>query len=92
MSPLPRHAGLRGLRRAARTLRRASLARDDAHCLSAAEEDDAWLERYLVCSKNSLERAKRGLDCYFTVRAEAPAIFADRDPDAAAFKRTFDFT
>ena len=45
-----------------------------------------------MCSKNSLERAKRGLDCYFTVRSEAPAIFADRDPDAAAFKRTFDFT
>ncbi|KAJ1525647.1 hypothetical protein ONE63_008865 [Megalurothrips usitatus] len=66
--------------------------RDQPHLPDLSDEDDPWLERYLVCSKNSMERAKRGLDCYFTVRSEAPTIFADRDSDAAAFKRTFDFT
>ncbi|XP_034239588.1 alpha-tocopherol transfer protein-like [Thrips palmi] len=66
--------------------------RDEPHLPDLTDEDDAWLERYLVCSKNSLERAKRGLDCYFTVRSEAPGIFADRDSESAAFKRTFDFT
>ncbi|KAK3927692.1 Alpha-tocopherol transfer protein-like [Frankliniella fusca] len=65
---------------------------DQPHLPDVPEEDLPWLERYLVCSKNSLERAKRGLDCYFTVRSEAPAIFADRDSDTSAFKRTFDYT
>jgi len=39
-----------------------------------------------------MAKAKKGLECYFSVRSAAPDIFSDRDPDTKAFKRTFDYT
>jgi hypothetical protein len=42
--------------------------------------EDARLERFLYGCKLSVERAKRVLDTYYTVRATVPEFFRDRDP------------
>ncbi|KAG8249916.1 hypothetical protein J6590_009045 [Homalodisca vitripennis] len=42
--------------------------------------DNETLEKFLIHSKNSLERAKSKLDCYYTARATIPDMFHDRDP------------
>ncbi|XP_024082630.1 alpha-tocopherol transfer protein-like [Cimex lectularius] len=47
---------------------------------------DEWLENYLICCKNSVERAKENLDMYFTSKIIVPEVFTHRDPLQEAFK------
>ena len=44
--------------------------------LSVPDEFDPWLIRFLLGSKNSLQRAKEYLDKYCTIRALLPHRFA----------------
>ncbi|XP_039291751.1 alpha-tocopherol transfer protein-like isoform X2 [Nilaparvata lugens] len=46
----------------------------------SGENVDAWLENYLITCKNSLERAKDGLDIYFSLKSLIPEVFMNRDP------------
>lgn len=55
-----------------------------------AEHVDEWLENLLITNKNSLERAKETLDCYFTVRVVIPEVFTVRDPLLPAVQKSFD--
>ncbi|KAK7580467.1 hypothetical protein V9T40_001096 [Parthenolecanium corni] len=41
-------------------------------------KDTEWLTHFLLCCKNSLERAKQKLDAYFTTKALNPSIFTKR--------------
>ncbi|KAG8242344.1 hypothetical protein J6590_067800 [Homalodisca vitripennis] len=59
-------------------------------CPGAAEHVDQWLENYLISNKNSLERAKEGLDCYFSVRVLVPEVFTMRDPLLEAVQKSFE--
>uniref|UniRef100_A0A1B6LUA8 CRAL-TRIO domain-containing protein n=1 Tax=Graphocephala atropunctata TaxID=36148 RepID=A0A1B6LUA8_9HEMI len=54
------------------------------------EHVDQWLENYLISNKNSLERAKEGLDCYFSVRVLVPEVFTMRDPLLQAVQKSFE--
>ncbi|XP_054286488.1 alpha-tocopherol transfer protein-like [Macrosteles quadrilineatus] len=54
------------------------------------EHVDQWLENYLISSKNSLQRAKEGLDCYFSVRTIIPEVFTLRDPLLPAVQKSFE--
>lgn len=54
------------------------------------EHVDKWLENYLIVNKNSLERAKEGLDCYFSVRVLIPEVFTVRDPLLPAVQKNFE--
>lgn len=42
--------------------------------------DEKTLEKFLIHSKNSLERAKSKLDKYYSARATVADMFHDRDP------------
>ncbi|XP_075230322.1 retinol-binding protein pinta-like [Lycorma delicatula] len=46
----------------------------------SGENVDQWLENYLITCKNSLERAKDGLDVYFSLKSLVPEVFSNRDP------------
>lgn len=46
----------------------------------SGENADQWLENYLITCKNSLERAKDGLDVYFSLKSLIPEVFSNRDP------------
>ncbi|CAH0588080.1 unnamed protein product [Chrysodeixis includens] len=54
--------------------------------------DDILLRRFLTSCHFSLERAKRTIDHFFTVRASAPDLFCKRDPWAPEIKRVFEIT
>ncbi|KAE8741773.1 hypothetical protein FOCC_FOCC012721 [Frankliniella occidentalis] len=45
------------------------------HLPKLTEEEDDWLCRYLLACKNSLERAKRRIEYFFTVQAMWPDYF-----------------
>lgn len=51
--------------------------------------DDRLLARFLHCSDGSLERTKATLDLFFTLRANAPEFFSDRDPQALRVQQVF---
>lgn len=42
--------------------------------------DSDVLEKFLIHSKNSLERAKGKLESYYSARSTVPDMFQDRDP------------
>ncbi|XP_026740971.1 alpha-tocopherol transfer protein-like [Trichoplusia ni] len=54
--------------------------------------DDILLRRFLTSCHFSLERAKRLIDHFFTVRASAPDLFCKRDPWSPEIKRVFEIT
>ncbi|XP_028043631.1 alpha-tocopherol transfer protein-like [Bombyx mandarina] len=56
------------------------------------EVDDILLLRFLSSAKYSLEKAKKTIDLFFTVRSNAPELFCKRDPWAPEIKRIFDVT
>ncbi|KAL1122509.1 hypothetical protein AAG570_002840 [Ranatra chinensis] len=50
---------------------------------------DNFIKAFLVASKNSLEKCKKKIDKYFTVRSQMPHILQSRDPiNVAAFRHT----
>jgi len=51
---------------------------------------DEWLENYLICCKNSVERVKECLDMYFTSKIILPEVFTKRDPLQPGILRSFD--
>ncbi|XP_014259292.1 alpha-tocopherol transfer protein-like [Cimex lectularius] len=55
-----------------------------------AFEDDGRLMTFLRGCKFSLEKTKKKLDMYFTMRAAVPEFFANRDPTRTEFKQVFD--
>ncbi|KDR19511.1 Alpha-tocopherol transfer protein-like [Zootermopsis nevadensis] len=50
------------------------------------EIDDARLERWLIRCKNSMEKVKKSLDLYYTVRTTVPEIMTGWDTNADWFK------
>jgi len=52
--------------------------------------DEVWLRNFLLRCKNSVERAKERLDTYYTVRANMPEIYSDRDPSCKEIEDVFD--
>lgn len=53
-------------------------------------EDDQRILTFLRGCKFSLEKTKRKLDMYFTMRAAVPEFFADRDPTRKELKDVMD--
>ncbi|KAJ0175100.1 hypothetical protein K1T71_009241 [Dendrolimus kikuchii] len=56
------------------------------------EVDEIMLRRFLVSCNYSLERAKRTIDLFFTIRSTAPELFCKRDPWAPEIRRVFEIT
>ncbi|KAL0870640.1 hypothetical protein ABMA27_005598 [Loxostege sticticalis] len=54
--------------------------------------DELLLRRFLNSCGHSLERAKRTIDLFFTIRSNAPEIFFKRDPWAPEIQRVFQIT
>ncbi|XP_073996332.1 alpha-tocopherol transfer protein-like [Rhodnius prolixus] len=53
-------------------------------------EDDGRIMTFLRGCKFSLEKTKRKLDMYFTMRAAVPEFFSNRDPTRKEFKEVMD--
>lgn len=51
--------------------------------------DDGRIMTFLRGCKFSLEKTKRKLDMYFTMRTAVPEFFSDRDPTKAEMKDVF---
>jgi len=45
--------------------------------------DRVWLRHFLIGRKNNLQRTKKVLESYFTIRVEIPELFDDMTSDAA---------
>ncbi|XP_061719876.1 alpha-tocopherol transfer protein-like [Cydia pomonella] len=56
------------------------------------EVDEILLRRFLHSCRYSIERAKRTLDLFFTIRSNAPELFCKRDPWAPEIRRVFEIT
>ncbi|KAM3965553.1 alpha-tocopherol transfer protein-like [Aphomia sociella] len=56
------------------------------------EVDEILLRRFLASCGYSLERTKRTIDLFFTIRSNAPEIFANRDPWSPEIRRVFQIT
>ncbi|XP_026326024.1 alpha-tocopherol transfer protein-like isoform X2 [Hyposmocoma kahamanoa] len=54
--------------------------------------EDILLRRFLSSCKYSLERTKRTIDFFFTIRSTAPELFCNRDPWAPEVRRVFEIT
>lgn len=54
--------------------------------------DEIILRRFLTSCNYSLERAKRTIDLFFTIRSTAPELFCKRDPWAPEIRRVFEVT
>ncbi|KAI8434339.1 hypothetical protein MSG28_012407 [Choristoneura fumiferana] len=54
--------------------------------------DELLLRRFLHSCRYSIERAKRTIDLFFTVRSNAPELFCKRDPWAPEIRRCFEIT
>ncbi|VEN56902.1 unnamed protein product [Callosobruchus maculatus] len=52
--------------------------------------DDNLLKRFLQCSKNSIEQSKSLIELFYTVRSQAPEIFANRDPKQPELQMIFE--
>nr|CAI5854869.1 unnamed protein product [Callosobruchus analis] len=52
--------------------------------------DDNLLKRFLQCSKNSIEKSKNLIELFYTVRSQAPEIFANRDPKQPELQMIFE--
>lgn len=44
--------------------------------------DRTWLKHFLIGRKNNLQRTKKVIESYFTVRVEIPELFDDMTSDA----------
>ncbi|XP_049872144.1 alpha-tocopherol transfer protein-like [Pectinophora gossypiella] len=54
--------------------------------------DELLLRRFLASCHYSLERTKRTIDFFFTLRSTAPELFCKRDPWAPEIRRVFEIT
>jgi hypothetical protein len=45
-----------------------------------ARTDDQFLVTFLRATKYSLEKAKKKIDCFYTLRTHIPELMLDRDP------------
>ncbi|XP_075979371.1 alpha-tocopherol transfer protein-like [Anticarsia gemmatalis] len=54
--------------------------------------EDILLRRFLTSCGHSMERAKRTIDLFFTIRANGPELFCKRDPWSAEIRRVFEIT
>ncbi|GBP34431.1 Alpha-tocopherol transfer protein-like [Eumeta japonica] len=54
--------------------------------------DDVLLRRFVLSCGKSLERAKRSIDLFFTIRSNSPEIFSKRDPFSPEIRRVFEVT
>lgn len=54
--------------------------------------DDQFVRRFLHCCDHSLERTKNLLDLCYTVRSQAPELFANRDPTSSAIQNILKIT
>lgn len=51
--------------------------------------DDHLIERFLTVCDGSLEKTKLTMDLFFSLRADAPEFFCDRDPLSPAMQEVF---
>lgn len=54
--------------------------------------EDVLLRRFFTSCGYSLERAKRTIDFFFTIRSTAPELFCKRDPWSPEIRRVFEIT
>ncbi|CAG9790937.1 unnamed protein product [Diatraea saccharalis] len=54
--------------------------------------DEVLLKRFILSCGYSIERAKRSLDLFFTIRSNAPELFCMRDPWSQEIRRAFEVT
>ncbi|CAK1580975.1 unnamed protein product [Parnassius mnemosyne] len=54
--------------------------------------EDVLLRRFFASCGYSLERAKRTIDFFFTLRSTAPELFCKRDPWSPEIRRVFEIT
>ncbi|XP_028158141.1 alpha-tocopherol transfer protein-like [Ostrinia nubilalis] len=54
--------------------------------------DELLLRRFLASCGHSLERTKRTIDLFFTIRSNAPEVFFKRDPWSPEIQRVFQIT
>ncbi|XP_076258482.1 alpha-tocopherol transfer protein-like isoform X2 [Rhynchophorus ferrugineus] len=52
--------------------------------------DDNLLRRFLHTCNNSIEQTKTLIDLFYTIRAQIPEIFSNRDPASMELKEIFD--
>ncbi|CAG9566044.1 unnamed protein product [Danaus chrysippus] len=53
---------------------------------------DVLLRRFYVSCDRSMERVKRTIDLFFTIRSTAPELFLKRDPWSPEIQRVFEIT
>ncbi|KAJ8714605.1 hypothetical protein PYW07_002830 [Mythimna separata] len=56
------------------------------------EVDDILLLRFLTSCRFSMERAKKTIDLFFTIRSNGPELFCKRDPWSPEIRRVFEIT
>lgn len=44
--------------------------------------DRVWLKHFLIGRKNNLQRTKKCIEAYFTIRVELPELFTDMTSDS----------
>lgn len=54
-----------------------------------SDNEDLWLENYLLLNKNNVERTKSNLDTYFKIRTLVPEAFESRHPLAEDMDQSF---
>ncbi|XP_011560622.3 alpha-tocopherol transfer protein-like [Plutella xylostella] len=54
--------------------------------------EEVLLRRFVVSCGFNLERAKKTIDLFFTIRSNAPELFLKRDPCAPEIRRVFEIT
>ncbi|XP_045513297.1 alpha-tocopherol transfer protein-like [Pieris brassicae] len=54
--------------------------------------EDVLLHRFYLSCHKSLERAKRTMDLFFTMRSSTPDLFCKRDPCSAEIRKVFEIT
>ncbi|XP_072938111.1 alpha-tocopherol transfer protein-like [Epargyreus clarus] len=54
--------------------------------------EDVLLRRFYTSCGRNMERIKRTIDLFFTIRSTAPELFCKRDPWSAEIRRVFEIT
>ncbi|XP_050350319.1 alpha-tocopherol transfer protein-like [Nymphalis io] len=54
--------------------------------------EDVLLRRFYISCGQSMERVKRTIDLFFTMRSTAPELFLQRDPWSPQIRRVFEIT
>ncbi|XP_075234595.1 uncharacterized protein LOC142332196 isoform X2 [Lycorma delicatula] len=55
-------------------------------------DEKKWLTNYLTLCKNSIEKAKIGIDLYFKLRTTLPELFENRDATGSLMEASFNAT